>query len=177
MAKIRKRRLFLLITSIVIVLLLAAGGYWWFTEHPRAVVPEKITKALGSTADAQNQRAVATQQFTANKDTAGGLAYYDDLLQHTTNPSDKRSILLEKAWFAMNMKQYTVALDSANQAEAIKKDTSTALRKAQIYEQMGDKKSAIAQYNDALAMASSDTSGYSARYSYQWKLKIEELSQ
>lgn len=174
MVKTRKRRLFLLISSITIVILLVGAGAWWFMRQSH--VPENITKSLGSTAEAQNQRAVTTQSYAADKDTSGGIEYYNQLLDHTSANDEKRTLLLEKAWFAASMKDYDVALASVNAAEAIKKDTSTILRKAQIYEQKGDKQAAIAQYNEALAVASADKSGFSERYSYKWKLKIEELS-
>lgn len=180
MTTTRKRASIVWITGIIILLLVAGGAYWWVATHQGKVVikqNETITKALGASAEAHNLRAVATQNYVAKKDATGGLGYYDELITRTTNSDDKRGLLLERAQFATTAKQYDEALASVKQAEAIKKDTSTVLRTAQIDEAKGDKKAAITAYNEAIAMASTDTTGFSARYSYQWKQKIEGLSQ
>lgn len=179
MTTTRKRASIFWIIGIVVVLLIAGGTFWWVTTHQAKVAKpnDTITKALGTSAEAYNLRAIATQSYVAKKDTTGGLGYYDELIARTSNTEEKRELLLSKAQFATTMKQYDEALASVKQAEAIKKDTSTILRTAQINEQKGDKKAAIAAYNEAIAMASADTTGFSARYSYQWKQKVEGLSQ
>lgn len=178
MTTTRKRASIFWIIGIVVLLLVAAGAFWWATTHSGKVTKpnDTITKALGTSAEAQNLRAIATQNYVAKKDMTGGLNYYDELIARTTNTEDKRKLLLDEAQFATTMKHYDEAIARVKQAEAIKKDTSSVLRMAQIYEQKGDKKAAIAAYNEAIAMASADTTGFSARYSYQWKQKIEGLS-
>jgi tetratricopeptide (TPR) repeat protein len=116
----------------------------------------------------------------AYSDTAGfdgGLAYYDVQISNNTDPAAQRLLLVYKSDFARNAKKYEIALESLQRAERISPDVSVTIALAQLYEAKGDKKAAIAKYNEAIAVAEASSNDFADRYSYQWKYKVEALSQ
>jgi tetratricopeptide (TPR) repeat protein len=171
-----KKRSFLIWVGGVVIIAVAAAAVWWFVYRPGTAphVSDDSSARVDNTA-AWSERDQKIQEFEAKNDTDGALKYYEQLAQQAPDANSKRSLLFEQSNFTLRVKQYDTALRLMDEAEKIKPGVDVVTQRALIYEAMGDKAKAAAQYSQALEMTKDTNNGQGDRYAPVWRAKVKEL--
>jgi tetratricopeptide (TPR) repeat protein len=171
MTRVKIRSFLWWIIGGVLIAGAAAGGVWWYMHRATSTPPAQGVSS--STSRAQRDQKI--QQLEAKSDTDGVVKYYDQLVQQSADPADKRVLLFEQSNVYFRTKQYDKALELMDQVEAIKTGSDVAIQRALINEEKGDKAAAAAQYAKALEMTKDANNGQGDRYAPMWRAKIKEL--
>lgn len=128
----------------------------------------------GESRQAAEAAHLAARASADEGDVDGALSQYDEAIEGGDDDT-RQSLLLRKANLALQSARQDEALEAALQAEDIKPTATTAEVLATIYEQRGDKESAITYYKEIIERTAEDSPG--ARYLSIWESKIKELEQ
>ena len=171
MARIRltstRRKIIFAVASLVVI---AGAVAAWIILSPSS---EKAPPPVATPVDIDSIQAEAGSYVNAG-DLDGGLKFFDEQIEARDDPEDKQQILLHKSYFANNLDHPQIALEAAEQADAMNSNTATMVALAELHEQQGDNRKALEYYQKILDLSTEN--GGSVRLDGKWRRKIEELS-
>lgn len=171
-----------LIVGIAAALLVGSGIYGWIylsdknahTAEETSRAQEAIVNKAKNVAMINNTADEAQNIVGRGGDINDAVAVYDEAIKSVDDAYSKSIMLLDKATFYLNDKNYDSALSIAKEAEVINSNKAVAQFVAQVYEEMGDKKNAIEYYRKAIALVD-DTDPLSSDDIEYYQNKIKEL--
>ena len=169
----KKKKLVLVIVVFVIFVVGIVGGVMYKRNldqgKDKIQVDSQIEKAKvvdGIVSDAEKLVLVGNSN--------DAIALYDSALSKYQDKDQQYSLMLAKAAIYFNQLDFENALLYAKQALVIEENENSLQFIAQIYEKIGNKTEAIANYGKAIKLISADSpmGGYYGRY---YQTKIDEL--
>lgn len=152
----RARTLIIIAIIIMVVIVLSSVAAIWWSNYQTS----KNTQSTNGSNSGQSPAQLQEQPAEKTADNADKLAYegnvqagiseLDNAIKNTTDKNELFTYYSRKATLLLNNNMLSDALIAAKQAYQINQISESASLVAQIAEQMGDKKTAIEYYQNAI---------------------------
>lgn len=162
---IRRKIIYFIFVPLIIGLLVSGLTYWYWksstTNPPERILTleEKINEGVFMSLSGSSQEAIS---------------YYDKEINSSKDNKEKALLLMSKATIYFNDKDYTNALQTTLEADALNSTENSNQFLAKIYVILGEKSKAIERYKKAIDLIDNEDTmaSFTKRY---YESKIREL--